>query len=102
MESLLLADGRQLSVRRWPGRGDPVVILHGLLDSSEGWTCLCERVSIPALAFDLPGFGHSDPSPGSITGYAHDVAEAWPCSASSTSRLSGIPSAAQWPPRWPS
>lgn len=53
-----------------------MVILHGLLDSSEGWTCLCERVSIPALAFDLPGFGHSDPSPGSITGYAHDVAEA--------------------------
>ena len=75
MQSLLLADGRRLSVRRWPGQGDPVVILHGLLDSSEGWTCLCERLSIPALAFDLPGFGHSDPSPGSITGYAHDVAE---------------------------
>jgi pimeloyl-ACP methyl ester carboxylesterase len=75
VQPLLLADGRRLSVRRWPGRGDPVVILHGLLDSSEGWTCLCERVSIPALAFDLPGFGHSDPSRGSITGYAHDVAE---------------------------
>ena len=75
MQSLLLADGRRLSVRRWPGQGDPVVILHGLLDSSEGWTCLCDRLSIPALAFDLPGFGHSDPSPGSITGYAHDVAE---------------------------
>ncbi len=75
MESLLLADGRRLSVCRWPGRGDPVVILHGLLDSSEGWTCLCELVSTPALAFDLPGFGHSDPSRGSITGYAHDVAE---------------------------
>ncbi len=74
-ESLLLADGRQLSVRRWPGRGDPVVILHGMLDSTEGWTCLCERASIPALAFDLPGFGHSDPSRGSIAGYAHDVAE---------------------------
>ena len=52
-----------------------MVILHGLLDSSEGWTCLCERVSVPALAFDLPGFGDSDASPGSITGYAHDVAE---------------------------
>ena len=76
MQSLLLADGRRLFVRRWPGDGDPVVILHGLLDSSEGWTRLCERISVPAIAFDLPGFGHSDPSPrGSISGYARDVAE---------------------------
>jgi pimeloyl-ACP methyl ester carboxylesterase len=72
----LLNDGRQLSVRRWPGNGDPVVILHGLLDSSEGWTRLCERISVPVIAFDLPGFGHSDPSPcGSITGYARDIAD---------------------------
>ncbi len=76
MQSLLLADGRRLSVRRWPGDGDPVVILHGLLDSSEGWTRLCESISVPGIAFDLPGFGHSDPSPrGSISGYARDVAE---------------------------
>ncbi len=76
MQSLLLADGGQLSVRRWPGDGDPVVILHGLLDSSEGWACLCERISVPGIAFDLPGFGHSDPSPcGSISGYARDLAE---------------------------
>ena len=76
MQSLLLANGRRLSVHRWPGMGDPVVILHGLLDSSEGWTSLCERISVPVLAFDLPGFGRSDPSPrGSISGYARDVAE---------------------------
>ena len=53
-----------------------MVILHGLLDSSEGWTRLCDRISAPVIAFDLPGFGHSDPSPcGSITGYARDVAD---------------------------
>ncbi len=53
-----------------------MVIVHGLLDSSEGWTRLCERISVPVIAFDLPGFGHSDLSPrGSITGYARDVAD---------------------------
>ena len=53
-----------------------MVILHGLLDSSEGWTRVCDRISAPVIAFDLPGFGHSDPSPcGSISGYARDVAD---------------------------
>jgi pimeloyl-ACP methyl ester carboxylesterase len=76
VQSLELADRRRLSVRHWPGDGDPVVVLHGLLDSSEGWARLCERTSLPGIAFDLPGFGQSDPSRrGSITGYAHDVAE---------------------------
>jgi pimeloyl-ACP methyl ester carboxylesterase len=76
MQSLLLPDGRRLCVRRWRNGADPVVVLHGLLDSSEGWTDLCERISAPGIAFDLPGFGHSDPSQrGSIHGYAQDVAE---------------------------
>ena len=71
---LTLPDGRSLCVRRWPGSGDPLVLLHGLLDSSEGWNHLadlpCERI-----AFDLPGFGHSDaPARGSLAGYARDVA----------------------------
>jgi len=53
------------------------VILHGLLDSSEGWTRLAESLSAPSIAVDLPGFGHSDPSPhGSVDGYARDVADA--------------------------
>jgi pimeloyl-ACP methyl ester carboxylesterase len=71
---LTLEDGRSLCVRRWPGSGDPLVLLHGLLDSSEGWNHLadlpCERI-----AFDLPGFGHSDaPARGSLAGYARDIA----------------------------
>jgi pimeloyl-ACP methyl ester carboxylesterase len=75
VQTLRLADGRGLCVRSWPGSGkEPLVLLHGLLDSSEGWSRLCERVS--GIAFDLPGFGYSDPpSRGSIAGYAQDVAD---------------------------
>jgi pimeloyl-ACP methyl ester carboxylesterase len=47
-----------------------------LLDSSEGWRRLCEATSGTRIAFDLPGFGHSDPPHrGSLAGYARDVAE---------------------------
>jgi esterase len=72
---LQLEDGRSLCVRRWPGSGDPLVLLHGLLDSSEGWNHLAE-LPCQRIAFDLPGFGHSDPPPrGSLAGYARDIAE---------------------------
>jgi pimeloyl-ACP methyl ester carboxylesterase len=47
-----------------------------MLDSSEGWTWLSERLGGDAIAFDLPGFGYSDPPRrGSIEGYARDIAE---------------------------
>ncbi|HWF73100.1 MAG TPA: alpha/beta hydrolase [Solirubrobacteraceae bacterium] len=71
--TLKLEDGRALCVRRWPGTGDPVVLLHGLLDSSEGWNHLSE-LPRERIAFDLPGFGHSDaPARGSLAGYARDI-----------------------------
>jgi pimeloyl-ACP methyl ester carboxylesterase len=67
-------------LRRWasPGAGgDPIVVLHGLLDSSEGWGPLAERLRREQIAFDLPGFGYSDvPRRGSFAGYAGDIAEA--------------------------
>jgi pimeloyl-ACP methyl ester carboxylesterase len=77
VETLHLPDGRTLCARRWPGRGHhTLVLLHGLLDSSEGWTPLCEGIGCTRIAFDLPGFGYSDaPSQGSIDGYATDIAE---------------------------
>jgi pimeloyl-ACP methyl ester carboxylesterase len=77
VETLRLSDGRVLCARRWPGTGpETLVLLHGLLDSSEGWSRLCERTPAGVVAFDLPGFGYSDaPSQGSIDGYARDVAE---------------------------
>ncbi len=77
LESLRLPAGRALCVRRWAGTGDEtLVVLHGLLDSSEGWGRLCRGVSCSLIAFDLPGFGYSDaPERGSIEGYARDVAD---------------------------
>ena len=76
VQTLQLGDGRALCVRRWPGRGEPLVLLHGMLDSAEGWNRLCDRLSGARLAFDLPGFGYSDPpSHGSLADYARDVAE---------------------------
>jgi pimeloyl-ACP methyl ester carboxylesterase len=77
VQTLALRDGRALCARRWLGGGDePLVLLHGLLDSSEGWIGLCERLDGARIAFDLPGFGYSDPpSRGSIAGYARDIAE---------------------------
>jgi pimeloyl-ACP methyl ester carboxylesterase len=58
VETLRLSDGRVLCARRQssPAPGT-VVILHGLLDSSEGWAALGEQVSGTRIAFDLPGFG---------------------------------------------
>ena len=76
VRSLHLRHGRTLCVRRWPGAGPTLVFLHGLLDSSEGWTPVCEALGGTRIAFDLPGFGYSDPPPsGSLGAYAQDLAE---------------------------
>jgi pimeloyl-ACP methyl ester carboxylesterase len=79
VQSLRLSDGRALCVRQWPGAGPgagTVVLLHGLLDSSEGWAPLAEGLSCRLIAFDVPGFGYSDAPPrGSIDQYARDVAD---------------------------
>jgi pimeloyl-ACP methyl ester carboxylesterase len=73
--SVVIPGGRRLFVRRWEGEGRPLVLLHGLLDSSEGWACLAERTERPCLAIDLPGFGGSDlPEQPRIDSYARHVA----------------------------
>jgi len=48
-----------LAFRRTPGRGHPVVMLHGMMDCAESWDPFARALSRPTLAFDLPGFGHS-------------------------------------------
>src|SRR4051812_10087819 len=35
--SVQVPGGRRLTGRTWDGEGAPLVLLHGLLDSSEGW-----------------------------------------------------------------
>ncbi|WP_445148631.1 alpha/beta fold hydrolase [Baekduia sp. Peel2402] len=72
-----LADGRHLRVRRTPGRGRPVVLLHGLLDDATGWAGVMARATSPCVAVDLPGFGGSSaPRDATLAAYAQDVAEA--------------------------
>jgi pimeloyl-ACP methyl ester carboxylesterase len=78
VRSLSLPDGRRLAARCWMlGGPGTLVVLHGLLDSSEGWRALSEQITGTVIAIDLPGFGLSDPAPiGSMAGYAQDVADA--------------------------
>ena len=77
VDRLRLGNGRTVAVRRWQGVGLPVVLVHGLLDSSEGWSDVCAALEQPCIAFDVPGFGNSDCSEhGSIEGYARDLEEA--------------------------
>jgi pimeloyl-ACP methyl ester carboxylesterase len=69
--------GRRVRVREYPGGGMPVVFLHGLLDSSEGWHQVAIRSDGPCYAVDLPGFGGSTCPPYERIGsYARDVGRA--------------------------
>jgi pimeloyl-ACP methyl ester carboxylesterase len=61
-------------VRCWPGRGLPLVLLHGLFDDAEGWDALARDTRRPCYAVDLPGFGGSQgPTRPRISAYAEDV-----------------------------
>ncbi len=76
IRDLRLAAGRTLRVRAWHGHGRPLVLLHGLLDDSEGWAQLARDTHRPAVAVDLPGFGGSSlPSRARISAYAEAVVE---------------------------
>jgi pimeloyl-ACP methyl ester carboxylesterase len=72
--AVVLADGRRVSVEYWPGRGAPLVLLHGLLDCAAGWKHLAQATHRPCYAVDLAGFGDSDrPTRNRISAYAEDV-----------------------------
>ncbi len=76
VRDLGLDGGRRLRIRAWPGRGHPLVLLHGLLDDSEGWAQLASGTQRPAIAIDLPGFGGSTlPSRARVSAYAEAVVE---------------------------
>jgi pyruvate dehydrogenase E2 component (dihydrolipoamide acetyltransferase) len=74
IRDVTLPDGRRLRVRCWPGRGRPLVLLHGLFDDAEGWDALARDTRRPCYAVDLPGFGGSQgPTRPRISAYAEDV-----------------------------
>jgi pimeloyl-ACP methyl ester carboxylesterase len=60
VQDLRISAERRLRVRTWAGSGRPLVLLHGLLDDSEGWQQLAADTHRPCIAIDLPGFGYSD------------------------------------------
>ena len=72
-----LGSNRRIRVRHYDGAGTPVVLLHGLLDSSEGWHGLASPAGRAFYAVDLPGFGGSTcPRYERIASYARDVGRA--------------------------
>jgi pimeloyl-ACP methyl ester carboxylesterase len=77
VRDLEISAHRTVRVREYDGVGTPVVFLHGLLDSSEGWHEVATRSERPCYAIDLPGFGGSTcPSYERVAAYARDVARA--------------------------
>ncbi|MFF4116879.1 alpha/beta fold hydrolase [Streptomyces sp. NPDC001714] len=55
--------------RRRPG----YVLLHGLLLSADAWAGTADRLDAPALAADLPGFGRSGASAGTLDDWLADL-----------------------------
>jgi lipase len=76
----ILGDGVELAFGYWPGRGEPIVALHGLTASYVNFIGIAERLAgrRPLFAVDLRGRGDSD-KPGGPYGmaqHARDVAAA--------------------------
>jgi lipase len=73
-------DGVELAFGCWPGRGAPVVALHGLTASHVNFIGIAERLAgrLPLLGFDLRGRGDSDKPEGpyGMVQHARDVATA--------------------------
>jgi lipase len=73
-------DGVELAFGYWPGRGAPVVALHGLTASHVNFIGIAERLAgrCALFALDLRGRGDSDkpPAPYGMAQHARDVAAA--------------------------
>jgi pimeloyl-ACP methyl ester carboxylesterase len=79
-KNLILPDGRRLAYRHRPGCGQPLVLVHGLMDCSAGWSTFIGATRRPVVAFDLPGMGLSErPARAQLCAYAEDLADgiAW-------------------------
>src|SRR5580658_6938344 len=73
-------DGVELAFGYWPGRGAPVVALHGLTASHMNFIGIAERLAgrCALFALDLRGRGDSDKPEGpyGLAQHARDVASA--------------------------
>ena len=67
MNEILSIEGVSLDLRRWPGTGTPILMLHEALGAATTWRDFPERLAArtghPVIAWSRQGFGHSDPLP---------------------------------------
>jgi pimeloyl-ACP methyl ester carboxylesterase len=81
-EFLKIGDTR-LDLRRWPGSGTPVLLLHEALGAATTWRDFPDRLAArtgrPVTAWSRQGFGQSDPLPAPpARNYLHREAERIP------------------------
>lgn len=70
---------RQLSGLRWGERDPELVLVHGGAQNAHTFDTVALALQRPLLALDLPGHGHSDPSPYStsaVSSHAQDLERA--------------------------
>ncbi|MGH3733794.1 MAG: alpha/beta fold hydrolase [Acidimicrobiales bacterium] len=70
---------RQLSGLRWGEREPQLVLVHGGAQNAHTFDSVALTLDRPLIALDLPGHGHSDPSPNensAIAVHARDLARA--------------------------
>jgi pimeloyl-ACP methyl ester carboxylesterase len=70
---------RQISGLRWGETTPELVFAHGGAQNAHTFDTVALALQRPLIALDLPGHGHSDPSPygnSAITSHARDVARA--------------------------
>jgi pimeloyl-ACP methyl ester carboxylesterase len=76
----IAVDGlRQLSGLRWGGGEPEFVLVHGGAQNAHTFDTVALALQRPLVALDLPGHGHSDPSPygnSAIAMHARDLARA--------------------------
>ena len=77
-QGLINSEGVSLAFNYWPGRGTPIVCIHGLTASSMSFIGLADSFAgqHSVLAIDLRGRGNSDKpdAPYGMAQHAHDVA----------------------------
>jgi pimeloyl-ACP methyl ester carboxylesterase len=88
-----LGGGRKLSALRWGGDEAELVFLHGGGQNAHTWDTVALALSMPLVAIDLPGHGHSSSGLiGSVNpdGNAPDVASAIRALAAAPVHLVGM------------
>lgn len=77
--SVVLEDGRSLSLLAWGDQPAEIVFVHGGAQNAHTWDTVALALGRPAIAVDLPGHGHSswrDDGAYSPSNLADDVARA--------------------------